>query len=186
MKEDEKKAAWRVLNNYLSLNNHRRTPERYAILDAVFDTEGMFTLDELGEKLLVEDRFRVSRATLYNTLKLFMTLRIVIQHRFQGRTLYEKASTSHEYCHQMCTVCGRVKDIEAPTVAEAVKKLKLGRFSKDGFALYVYGICTSCQMKIRRMEQMQDKEWRERMALTAERKRIAKEEAKEKYGKRKS
>jgi uncharacterized protein YecE (DUF72 family) len=33
------------------MNNHRKTPERYAILRAVYDINGHFTLDELGDKL---------------------------------------------------------------------------------------------------------------------------------------
>ena len=65
-------AVVRILDNYLEMNNHRKTPERYAILRAVYHMEGHFTIDELGEKLAEDDKFPVSRATLYNTLNLFM------------------------------------------------------------------------------------------------------------------
>ena len=34
-----------VLDNYLEMNKHRKTPERYAILDAVYSLDGHFTLD---------------------------------------------------------------------------------------------------------------------------------------------
>ncbi|MBO4606957.1 MAG: transcriptional repressor, partial [Prevotella sp.] len=78
-----------ILNNYLTVNNHRKTPERFAILKAVYSINGHFTLDELGEKLVADHKFPVSRATLYNTLNLFMELRLVIRHRFQGTTKYE-------------------------------------------------------------------------------------------------
>jgi Fur family ferric uptake transcriptional regulator len=84
MRENDKETVRNILTNYLELNNHRKTPERYAILDAVYGMEGHFTLEELGEKLNGELRFPVSRATLYNTLKLFMEMRLVIRHRFQG------------------------------------------------------------------------------------------------------
>ena len=77
MKKNEKKddvrlAAEHILDNYLEMNNHRKTPERYAILRAVYSIEGHFTLDELGEKMADEYKFPVSRATLYNTLNLFL------------------------------------------------------------------------------------------------------------------
>ena len=94
MKTNEKKnsvlaSVERILDNYLEMNNHRKTPERYAILRAVYNIGGHFTLDELGERLAEEYKFPVSRATLYNTLNLFMELRLVIRHRFQGTPKYE-------------------------------------------------------------------------------------------------
>ena len=79
MKDSVKAAVEQILDSYLEVNNHRKTPERYAILDAVYSTDGHFTLDELGEKLATEYKFPVSRATLYNTLNLFMELRLVIR-----------------------------------------------------------------------------------------------------------
>lgn len=71
MKQNVKDTVSQILTNYLELNNRRKTPERYAILEAVYDMDGHFTLDELGEKLSEEDKFPVSRATLYNTLETF-------------------------------------------------------------------------------------------------------------------
>ena len=72
MRESDKATVRNILTSYLELNNHRKTPERYAILDAVYSMVGHFTLEELGEKLNGELRFPVSRATLYNTLKLYV------------------------------------------------------------------------------------------------------------------
>ena len=132
------------------MNNHRKTPERYAILDAVYDTNGHFTLDELSEKLSEENNFPVSRATLYNTLKLFMELRLVIRHRFQGQTKYEACYDNNSHSHQICTVCGKVTEIKSPQVSETIANMHLKRFRKDGYSLYIYGICRSCQAKITR------------------------------------
>ena len=36
-----------VLTEYLVANKCRKTPERYAILDAIYDQRGQFTLEEL-------------------------------------------------------------------------------------------------------------------------------------------
>jgi Fur family ferric uptake transcriptional regulator len=149
-KEEAYSAVERILDNYLEMNNHRKTPERYAILRAVCNMKGHFTLDELGEALAEVYKFPVSRATLYNTLNLFMELRLVIRHRFQGTTKYEACYASNNHCHQICTVCGRVTEIEAPEVAEAIEMMRLKRFRKDGFSLYIYGICSTCQGAITR------------------------------------
>ena len=155
MKTIEKKAevysaVEHILDNYLEMNNHRKTPERYAILRAVCNMEGHFTLDELGDALAEVYKFPVSRATLYNTLNLFMELRLVIRHRFQGTTKYEACYPGNNHCHQICTVCGKVTEINAPEIAEAIEEMHLKRFRKDGFSLYIYGICSTCQGAITR------------------------------------
>ena len=157
MKESNKAAVEQILNSYLEMNNHRKTPERYAILNAVYSINGHFTLDELGEKLAVEYKFPVSRATLYNTLNLFMELRLVIRHRFQGTTKYEACYDNNSHCHQMCTVCGKVSEVFSPEIAEAIDNLHLKRFRKDGFTLYIYGICSTCQAKITRQRKAENK-----------------------------
>lgn len=143
-------AVEHILDSYLEINNHRKTPERYTILRAVYGMEGHFTLDELGAKLSEEYKFPVSRATLYNTLKLFMELRLVIRHRFQGSTKYEACYEGESHCHQICTVCGRVTEVKTPEITEVINKLHLKRFRKDGYTLYIYGICSTCQAAITR------------------------------------
>ena len=155
MKTSEKKdsvysAVERILDNYLEINNHRKTPERYAILRAVYDMGEHFTLDELGGKMSAVYKFPVSRATLYNTMNLFMELRLVIRHRFQGTTKYEACYAGDSHCHQICTVCGKVTEVKAPEIAEAIGAMHLKRFRKDGFSLYIYGICSTCQGAITR------------------------------------
>lgn len=152
MKDSVKAAVEHILDSYLEMNNHRKTPERYAILRAVYSINGHFTLDELGEKLSSEYKFPVSRATLYNTLNLFMELRLVIRHRFQGSTKYEACYDNDSHCHQMCTVCGKVTEVRSPEITNAINELHLKRFRKDGFTLYIYGICSTCQAKITRQK----------------------------------
>jgi len=164
MKTSEKKdsvysAVERILDSYLEINNHRKTPERYAILRAVYNMGEHFTLDELGEKLAAVYKFPVSRATLYNTMNLFMELRLVIRHRFQGTTKYEACYAGDSHCHQICTVCGKVTEVKAPEIAEAIDAMHLKRFRKDGFSLYIYGICSTCQGAItRKIKKTKDKD----------------------------
>ena len=144
------KAVEHILDSYLEMNNHRKTPERYAILRAVYSFDAHFSLDELGQKLNEEYRFPVSRATLYNTLNLFMELRLVVRHRFQGGTKYEACYAERNHCHQICTVCGKVTEVSSPEISEAIDQMHLKRFRKDGYSLYIYGICSTCQAAITR------------------------------------
>ena len=150
MRENIKATVKNILIGYLELNKRRKTPERFTILDAVYSIAGHFTLEELGEKLAADYSFPVSRATLYNTLRLLIELRLVVRHRFQSTTKYEACYDNNSHCHQICTMCGKVTEVKSHQVNEAINNLPTRRFHKDGFTLYVYGICSSCHSKIKR------------------------------------
>ena len=150
MRENIKATVKNILASYLELNRHRKTPERFTILDAVYSMTGHFSLEELGDKLAGEYNFPVSRATLYNTLRLLIELRLVVRHRFQSTTKYEACYDNNSHCHQICTMCGKVTEVKSQGVIDAINDMPTRRFHKDGFTLYVYGICSSCQAKQRR------------------------------------
>jgi len=151
------KNVLRILDSYLEMNNHRKTPERYTILKAIYNIDGHFSIEQLGDKLVRDYNFPVSRATLYNTLNLFLQLRLVIRHRFQGSTLYEACYDKTSHCHQICTVCGKVTEVQSALIEQAIAATKLQRFRKDGFTLYIYGICSSCQGKLTKQKNKEKK-----------------------------
>ena len=157
MKENIKETVKVILANYLELNRNRKTPERFTILDAVYSINGHFTLDELSEKLVSEYNFPVSRATLYNTLKLFIELRLVIRHRLQSTTKYEACYDNNSHSHQVCTMCGQVTEIKSQELTEVINSLHTKRFRKDGYSLYIYGICSNCQAKMTRKAKLEEK-----------------------------
>lgn len=149
MSDNVKAKVREVLDNYLETNQHRKTPERYAILDAVYSMKEHFTLEELGATL-EKNHFRVSRATLYNTMHLFIELRLVVRHSLVDGTKYEASFNNENHVHQVCTVCGKVTEVQAPLIVDAVNETKLQRFRRDAFALYIYGVCSTCQAKMTR------------------------------------
>ena len=115
-KDIVKKRVRDILDEYLEANNHRKTSERYAILDAVYDIE----------------------------------LRLVVRHRFIGQTKYEACYNNEDHIHQICTLCGTVTEVDSPEIADAIKNTKFHRFRRDGFSLYIYGICSRCQAALSR------------------------------------
>ena len=88
MSEEILAKAHEVLDNYMESNHHRRTPERSTILDTIYSMGEHFSIEDLGRELLKKN-FRVSRATLYNTLHLFLELRLVVKHSLADGTKYE-------------------------------------------------------------------------------------------------
>lgn len=134
---------------YLTLNNHRKTPERYAILDLIYSDPRHFDMETLYNAMY-ERNFRVSRATLYNTMQLLVKCKLVLQHQF-GRNLsfYERAYNNDSHHHMICTVCGSVKEHKDVDIKTILQGRKTRGFTPSYFALYVYGTCSACAKAIR-------------------------------------
>lgn len=152
-KNDMLDKAKMMLSSYLETAGMRKTPEREAILSAIYDMKGHFSVEQLNDSL-EEKKFIVSRATLYNTLRLFLKIHLVVRHRLVDKTAYEAALLNDSHCHQICTLCGKVVEVELPGVDLAVDNARLRRFRKEGFTLYVYGICSTCQSKLTRRQRL--------------------------------
>ena len=79
---DNQKIKEQVLNKfteYLNQHKHRKTPERFAILDHIYSTKGHFDVDSLFQTMNTQS-MRVSRATLYNTIELLLDCGLLVKH----------------------------------------------------------------------------------------------------------
>jgi Fur family ferric uptake transcriptional regulator len=143
--------AKKRLDAYLAMTDMRRTPERDAILQTICSFEGQFTLDELNVAL-ADNKFIVSRGTLYNTLRLFMKINLVVRHRVASKTTFAMTSPGHGQCLEVCSLCGKTTSVSLPSMEKALSDVSLHRFRKEGYTLYIYGLCSSCQAKLTRMK----------------------------------
>lgn len=144
MEENIKDTVRQILTEYLQANGHRKTPERYAILDMIYSITGHFGIDELYHYMETEGEFRVSRATLYNTIILLIDANLVIKHQFGTSSQYERAYRNQTHHHMICTECGKVTEFQDENLKLAVSNTKLKKFSASHYSLYIYGVCSKC------------------------------------------
>jgi Fur family ferric uptake transcriptional regulator len=48
-----------------------------------------------------------------------------------------------------------VTEVKSPEITKAIEAMHLKRFRKDGYSLYIYGICSVCQASITRQKNNQ-------------------------------
>ncbi len=140
LKEDNLEKVKKVLTHYLEENQHRKTPERFSILEEVYMSNEHFDIDTLYIKMK-QKNYRVSRATLYNTIELLLDAKLVRKHQFGDQyATYEKSYFNKQHDHLILTDTGEVIEFCDPRIQlikaniEEMFNVKISNHS-----LYFYG-----------------------------------------------
>lgn len=133
-----------TFTSYLTKKKLRKTPERYAILEKIYFTEGHFDAETLCTDMQME--YRVSLATVYNTIDILLDCSLIVKHPFVGLTSkYEKTFSKSIHHHLICSKCGHVKEFTDKKIQTLLKSKTFATFETTHYSLYLYGLCNKCK-----------------------------------------
>lgn len=145
---DIKEKAKEIFKEYIETKGKklRKTPERFAILDEIYSLDEHFDVDSLYISMKNKN-YRVSRATIYNTIELLLETKLVIQHSFnKNHALYERAYKYKQHDHLVCNICGKVIEFCDPRIQQIQSSISESmNFEIQSHSLYFYGVCKDCK-----------------------------------------
>jgi Fur family ferric uptake transcriptional regulator len=129
---------------FLEIRGEKLTEPRRILVGHIFDSHKHFDADELVADLHNASR-RVSRSTVYRTLRLLVEAGLLRELRLTNRTVYEHdyGYPSHDHLH--CTECNTIVEFRNDAVRQLREAVSLEHgFRPAGHRFIITGVCSAC------------------------------------------
>lgn len=130
---------------FLELRGEKLTEPRRLLVNHIFNTHKHFDADELVSDLRQAGR-RVSRSTVYRTLRLLVEAGLLRELRLTNRSAYEHAYGYPSHDHLHCAECGAIiefRNDEIRQIRESVGQQH--GFRPDNHRFIITGQCADCR-----------------------------------------
>ncbi|MFP4145839.1 MAG: Fur family transcriptional regulator [Phycisphaeraceae bacterium] len=130
-----------IFRRFLKRKGLKFTHERALILDAVLSKDGIFEADELLSEMR-DAGHRVSKATIYRTLKHLLEAKIINEVLIDSRQAHYRLSFGREpKGHLVCVETNRIIEFPAPELVELRDRIceKYG-FDPVSHRFVIYGV----------------------------------------------
>ncbi|MEO1652957.1 MAG: transcriptional repressor [Bacteroidota bacterium] len=136
-----------VFNAYLLQKGLRRTSERFVILEEIYKMSH-FDSQQLYERMQ-ERNYRVSRATIYNTLDLLQQCSLIRKHQFGHHSaIFEKSFHFQQHDHLICLDCKKIIEFCDPRLQLTQNLIEeISNFKIKKHSLTFFGHCQSSNCK---------------------------------------
>ena len=151
-KADSLSQARQNLADFLRLNSLRNTPERNALLETLYQADVPLQAEELARLMTEGTRLRISRATVYNNLKLFEEAGLVRKIFQEDRVFFERTDKNRGVIRLICSGCGKTTEMNTDKVRRQIAVMRTRRFNAPGWVLKVDGLCSKCPADLKRKQ----------------------------------
>jgi len=129
---------------FLEIRGEKLTAPRRTLVAHIFAHHKHFDADELVSDLQASGQ-RVSRATVYRTLRLLVEAGILRELRLTNRTVYEHDYGYPSHDHMHCTECGTILEFTNEEVRQLRERMaSLHGFRAAGHRFIITGQCNTC------------------------------------------
>lgn len=129
---------------FLEIRGEKLTDRRRLLVDHIFNSHKHFDADELVRDLH-DAGHRVSRATVYRTLRLLVEAGLLRELRLTNRSAFEHDYGYPAHDHLHCTSCNRVVEFRNDEILRLRDAISAAYgFRPNGHRFLITGVCAAC------------------------------------------